>query len=99
MAVERRRLGLSAEHGFIKRDRQIEAQIAAIDAKLRMLADMDRHDRIAGLTAEGAGFTLALQPYLLALFYSSGDRDFEPLAARQADNHAATLHRIGKRDF
>src|SRR5436190_8759818 len=64
-AAERRYANLAAEHGFVKRDRQIEAQVTAFDLEVRMRANIDCDQEIAG-PVTGRGLPLPLQPDLLA---------------------------------
>src|SRR5947209_5331409 len=99
MALQRRRLDLSAEYSLIERNRQIQAQVAAIDAKLRMPADVNSNNCIAGRTAQYARLALTFQPDLLAFLNSRGNGDFQPLTGGEAHHHAAALHRIDEWDF
>jgi hypothetical protein len=56
---------LAAQHRLIKRDRQIDPQIAAVDLEEGVRRDADRDQEIAGAMA-GGGLPLPLQADLLA---------------------------------
>src|SRR5260370_9201745 len=80
-AAERRHANLAAEHGFIQRDRQINAQVPAVDLEERMRRYIDRYQEIARPVA-GRRLALPLQPDLLTRRHSSADLDIELLAGQ-----------------
>src|SRR6202035_1709834 len=95
-AAERRHAYLAAEHRFIERDRQFDAQIAAVDLKEGMRRDADRDQEIAGPVAV-RGLALPLQPDLLAGGDAGGNLDIELLAGRQPDALLDALDRLFQR--
>src|SRR6202165_1964569 len=95
-AAQDRHANLAAEHRFIQRDRQIDAQIAAVDLEERMRHDTDRDQEIAGGMA-GRGLALPFQPDLLSGGDAGGNLDIEFFAARQPDALLPALDRLFQR--
>src|SRR5439155_12703457 len=95
-AAERRHANLAAEHGFIQRDRQIDAKVAAVDFEEWMWRDIDRNQEIARAVA-GRRLALPLQPDLLTRRYTGGNLDIELLAGRQPDAFLHALDRFFQR--
>src|SRR5436190_12932190 len=95
-AAERRYANLAAEHGFVKRDRQIETQVTALNLEVRMRGDIDRDQEIAG-PVTGRGLSLPLQPDLLTGIDARGNLDVEFFAGRQPDALLDALYRLFQR--
>src|SRR6185436_17566291 len=95
-AAERRHPDLAAQHRLIKRNGQIQPQIAAIDLEKRMRRDADRNQQIARRVAR-RGFALPLQSDLLAGGDTCRNPDVELLAVRQADALFTALDRLFQR--
>src|SRR5262249_57005246 len=77
-------------------DRQINAQIAAIDLEEGVRSDVDGDQEVAGRMALG-GLAVPAQPDLLTLADAGRDLDVELLAARQPDALLAALDRLLQR--
>src|SRR5690606_23164817 len=87
--IQRRHPHLGPQHGFIKRDRYVGAQVGAVAAELPGLAEADSDERIARLTQ--AGRTLALEADLLAVLDLFGKLDVEHLAGGHAHRDRTAL--------
>src|SRR5258708_34467436 len=82
-ATKRRHPNLAAEHGLIKRDGKIDAQIAAIELEKGVWRNVDRNEEIAR-PMSGRGLALPFQPNLLASGDTGGHLGLELLCARPA---------------
>ena len=78
--VEGRHAHLGAECGLVKRDRQIEPDVGALERENPVRRDGDGDQQIAG--APLPGHALATEPDLLAVGYPGGNLDFHVLAGR-----------------
>src|SRR5688572_4176689 len=56
---------LAAQHGLVKRYRNLDAEIGAVAAELPVAFELDRDDGVARLPADGGGHALALETDLL----------------------------------
>src|SRR5436190_5030240 len=95
-AAERRYANLAAEHGFVKRDRQIEPQVTAFNLEVRMRGHICCDQEIAG-PVTGRGLPLPLQPDLLAGNDARRNLDVEFFAGRQPDALLDALYRLFQR--
>src|SRR6267378_2883050 len=95
-ATQGRHANFATEHRFIKRDRQIDAQVVTVDLEERMRRDADRDQEIAGAVA-GRGVALPLQSDLLAGSDTSGNLDIEFFAGRQPNALLRALDRLFQR--
>src|ERR1700722_7456962 len=93
--VERRYPHLDAERGFIKRHRQIEPDIVAVEREGVMWRDRHGDQEIAG--AARASHALAAKPDLLAIGDPGGNLDFDVLARRQPHPLAHAVRRVRQR--
>src|ERR1700722_7142241 len=93
--VERRYPHLGAERGFIKRHRQIEPDIVAVEREGVMWRDRHGDQEIAG--AARASHALAAKPDLLAIGDPGGNLDFDVLARRQPHPLAHAVRRVRQR--
>ena len=94
--AERRHAHLVAEHSLIQRDRQVDAQVAAVDLEKGVRRDRDRDQEIPGPVA-GRALALPLQPDLLAGDHAGGNLDVELLAGWQPDALLDAVHRLFQR--
>ena len=97
-AVERRHRHFGAEHSLVEGQRQIEPEVLALDAEIRMFGDMDGDHHVAGLAAQRARLALALEANLLAVLDAGRHRHVEGTARRQHDARARARRRFGERN-
>src|SRR5665213_503505 len=91
-----RNTDLAAQNGLIQRNRQVDAQIVAVDLEEGVRRDADRDQEIAGRMA-GRGLALPLQADLLTGNDSGRNLDVEFLAGRQSNALFSTVDRLLQR--
>src|SRR5262249_10809261 len=81
---------LRAQHRFVKRDGEIEAQIRSFGPEIGMGGDPDRNEHVPGRPTR-TGQALPLQADLLTVGEPGGNFDFAPLSRRGPAALAAAL--------
>src|SRR5215475_12470754 len=96
-AAERRHAHPTAEHRLVERDRQVDAQVAAVDLEEGMRRDADGDEHVTRPVTR-RGLALPLQPDLLARAHAGRNLDIELLAARQPHALLGALDGVLQRD-
>src|SRR5690606_32369650 len=79
---------LGPQHRVLKRNGQVDMQVAAFDTVARMRAETDFHEGIA--RAARALLALALQSYRLAVLDKGGQLDRDLAAIREHGGHSGS---------
>src|SRR5205807_10433312 len=87
---------LADEHGSVKRVRQFEGRVTAVNLESRMRGNIDCDQEVAG-PVTGRGLALPLQPDLLAGNNARGNLDVEFFAGRQPDPLLDAPYRLFQR--